>query len=75
MMQFEYKHVRFDYGFVAALDRQIYDAKLTSLLNEHGAQGWELKGCWWDYGYHVHLVFGRRKGGDWEEIDVKHSAF
>jgi hypothetical protein len=70
-MQFEYKHVRFDYGFVAAFDRQTYDAQLTSLLNEYGNAGWELKGCWWDYGYHVHLVFCRHRAEDWEDIDVK----
>lgn len=74
-MQFEYKHVYFDYGLVASFDRQTFHANLVSVLNEHGAQGWELKGCWYDHGFHVHLVFGRRKGGDWEEIDVKHSAF
>jgi hypothetical protein len=70
-MQFEYKHVHFDYGLVAAFDRQTFHTNLTSTLNEYGAQGWELKGCWWDHGFHVHLVFSRRKDEHWEEIDVK----
>jgi hypothetical protein len=72
-MQFEYKHVHFDYGLIASFDRRTFHTDLMSTLNEHGANGWELKGCWYDHGFHVHLVFGRPKGGDWEEIDVKRS--
>jgi hypothetical protein len=73
-MQFEYKHVHFDYGLIAAFDRQTFHNNLMSVLNEHGAKGWELKGTWWDNGFHVHLVFCRPKGEDWEELDVKRTA-
>jgi hypothetical protein len=39
MTRFEYRHVRFDYGLLAAWDRQIFDKRLTELLNEQGAEG------------------------------------
>jgi hypothetical protein len=58
-VEFEYKHVRFDYGLVAALDRQTFDERLMDALSEHGRDGWELKGCFHDMGYHAHLVFCR----------------
>ena len=57
--ELEYKHVQFDYGLIAALDRQIFDQRLTAILNEHGKGGWELKGCFHDFGYHAHLIFCR----------------
>lgn len=56
---YEYKHVCFEYGLLAVFDRQTFDERLASVLNEHGAAGWELKGCFHDYGYHGHLIFGR----------------
>jgi hypothetical protein len=58
-VEFEYKHVQFDFGLLGAFDRQMYDARLKAVLNENGAQGWDLKGCFHDFGYHAHLVFGR----------------
>jgi len=56
---YEYKHVHFDYGLLAVFDRQTFDERLASVLDKHGAEGWELKGCFHDYGYHGHLIFGR----------------
>ena len=56
---YEYKHVHFDYGLLAVFDRQTFDDRLASVLNTYGAEGWELKGCFHDYGYHGHLIFGR----------------
>jgi hypothetical protein len=58
-MKLEYKHVRFDYCLLAALDRRMFDERLTAVLNEHGAEGWELKGCFAEGYLHAHLVFCR----------------
>jgi hypothetical protein len=58
-MRLEYKHVRFDYGLLAALDRRTFDERLTAVLNEHGTAGWELKGCFAEGALHTHLVFCR----------------
>ncbi len=58
-MKLEYKHVRFDYGLLAAMDRQTFDKRLTTVLNEHGAKGWELKGCLAEGHLHAHLIFSR----------------
>jgi hypothetical protein len=58
-MEFEYKHVRFDYGLMAAVDRQTFDQRLMDILGEHGRNGWELKGSFHDFGAHAHLVFCR----------------
>jgi hypothetical protein len=58
-MKLEYKHVRFDYGLLAALDRRTFDERLTAVLNEHGAKGWELKGCFAEGTLHTHLIFSR----------------
>ena len=58
-MRLEYKHVRFDYGLLAAVDRRTFDEQLTDLLNEHGAKGWELKGCFAEGALHAHLIFCR----------------
>jgi hypothetical protein len=55
----EYKHVRFDYGLLAALDRRAFDERLSAVLNEHGAAGWELKGCFAEGHLHAHLIFCR----------------
>jgi hypothetical protein len=59
MTRFEYKHVRFDYGLLAAWDKQTFDKRLTQLLNEQGAEGWELKASFAEGTFHTHLVFGR----------------
>jgi hypothetical protein len=58
-MRLEYKHVRFDYGLLAAIDRRTFDERLTALLNEHGAKGWELEGCFAEGTLHAHLIFCR----------------
>ena len=58
-MEFEYKHVQFDYGLMGSLDRQTFDQRLMAILGEHGKEGWEMKGCFHDYGYHAHLIFCR----------------
>ena len=58
-MKLEYKHVRFDYGLLAALDRRTFDERLTALLNEYGAKEWELKGCFAEGALHAHLIFCR----------------
>jgi hypothetical protein len=58
-MKLEYKHVRFDYDLLAALDRRTFDERLTAILNEHGAEEWELKGCFAEGYFHTHLVFCR----------------
>ena len=58
-MRLEYKHVRFDYGLLAAVDRRTFDERLTALLNEHGAKGWELKGSFAEGTLHTHLIFCR----------------
>jgi hypothetical protein len=58
-MKLEYEHVRFDYGLLAAFDRRTFDERLTAVLNEHGAEGWELKGCFAEGSFHAHLIFGR----------------
>ena len=58
-MELEYKHVRFDYGLLAALDRRTFDERLTAVLNRQGAKGWELKGCFAEGTLHTHLIFCR----------------
>ena len=59
-MRFEYKAERFDYDLLAMVDRRTFDQRLAAFLNEHGGQGWELKSCFHDFGFHLHLVFGRQ---------------
>ena len=58
-MKLEYKHVRFEYGLLASLDRRTFDEQLAAVLNEHGAEGWELKSSFAEGYFHVHLIFGR----------------
>jgi hypothetical protein len=65
----QYKHVRFDYGLLAAFDRQTFDDRLMEVLNAHAAEGWELRGCFSDNGLHTHLIFARHTADDWEDVD------
>ena len=58
-MNSQYKHVRFDYGLLGGLDRRVFDERLVAVLDEQAAQGWELKGSFHDFGWHVHLLFSR----------------
>jgi hypothetical protein len=58
-MGLEYRHVRFDYGWLGALDRRSFDERMQSVLDQAAAGGWELKGCFHDFGCHVHLIFCR----------------
>ena len=58
-MKLEYKHVRFEYGLLASLDRRTFDERLAAVLNEHGSKGWELKSSFAEGYFHVHLIFGR----------------
>ncbi len=70
-IRFEYRHVRFDYGLLAAVDSRAFDESLTSLLNNLGDEGWELKGCFHDFGAHAHLVFCRPVPQDPESVVVR----
>ena len=63
-MQSEYKCERFTYGLLGAMDSRSFDQSLTTFLNERAGQGWELKGCFHDFGHHVHLVFAKPVGGE-----------
>jgi hypothetical protein len=66
----EHKHVRFDYGLVETFDRRTFDDRLTEILNEHGAEGWELRGCFSDAAFHTHLIFVRHTADEWEDADT-----
>ena len=41
-MGIEYKHVRFEYGYLGFGSMQTFNVKLMSLLDENAADGWEL---------------------------------
>jgi len=63
-MEFEYKHVQFDYGLMGSVDRQTFDQRLVETLSKHGKEGWELKGCFHDFGLHAHFIFSRPSRGE-----------
>jgi len=56
----EYTHVVFEFGLPGVVDRQTFHERLMSILEAHAADGWELRGCFHDFGLHVHLIFGRQ---------------
>jgi len=62
-MGIEYKHVRFEYGYLGFRSKQAFNEKLMSLLKENADDGWELKGCFHEgtLNRHAHLIFGRQK--------------
>lgn len=60
-MELEYKHVKFDYGWLGALDSRIFDERIVAVLNKETAGGWELKNCFHDFGWHAHMIFCREK--------------
>ena len=59
MMHLEYESVRYNYDLLAAVDRRTFDERLTSFLNQRSAKGWELKGSFHDFGFHIHLIFAK----------------
>jgi hypothetical protein len=61
-MGLEYKHVRFEYGFLQFGSKQVFEDKLMRALKANAAEGWELKGCYHEglLNRHAHLIFSRR---------------
>ena len=59
-MAIEYKHVRFNFGLASVVDSTTFDERLMSVLTEAAAGGWEMTGCFHDFGYHAHLIFMRK---------------
>lgn len=59
MRRIEYRHVRWKFSLAAAFSRTAYDRELMETLQEHGNNGWDLKGTIYELGFHVHLIFSR----------------
>ena len=60
MLQYEYKHVRMNYGWGIFSKRRYHD-RLMSVLEPLGREGWELKGVFHEgFELHIHMVFARR---------------
>ena len=68
-MQYEYKHVHFDYKLSHIFSRDEFNRELERVLNEQGRLGWDLKSSLWDNGWHAHLLFGRPKEDPWQTED------
>ena len=62
MKRYEYDHVRFAPGLWNWISKKRFNEQLTSLLNQLGSDGWELKSSFHEaLEMHLHLVFAREK--------------
>ena len=60
MKRFEYKHVRYAWSLGTQMSKEKFDEAVMKMLEEHGSQGWELKGVMHEgVSLHAHFFFGR----------------
>ena len=64
MKTIEHKHVRHVWGWRGVFSKKHFHEALMKTLDEHGKDGWELKGVIYELGFHAHFIFARQVDND-----------